>query len=342
MEDKSHDSPWFNYKDWTGFERCYDQGYLSRDMPCFYTADKSQLNRSDAVLFRGRRMGEIPLPEYRTPDQKWIFFEFEPPYKVWMYTNLTKFNGLFNLTMTYTRESDIPNLHDLNRMCIHDHAKFMQLENVNFAAKKGKVPVAWMASVCRTQSGRETYIRELKKHIPIDIYGQCGNLTCGSNRLETWSEDKCNEKLFNDTGSYKFHLAFENSLCHDYVTEKLWITQGMDAIPVVMGYIDYDRIMPRNTFIDVRDFASPKRLADYLNELDRNDTKFNELVRNKRSLSCDFLHKYMPIECRLCQTLHEKKKRTKVYHDLGRYWGSRRCIDAQRYFREAAKPLWGF
>ena len=51
--------------------------------------------------------------------------------------------------------------------------------------------------------------KELQKYITVDIYGSCGPLKC-------WG-DQCDDTLDND---YKFYLAFENSLCYDYITEK--------------------------------------------------------------------------------------------------------------------------
>ena len=39
--------------------------------------------------------------------------------------------------------------------------------------------------------------------------------------------------------SYKFYLAFENSWCNDYVTEKLWRTLKTDTVPIVLGGANY-------------------------------------------------------------------------------------------------------
>lgn len=77
--------------------------------------------------------------------------------------------------------------------------------------------VAWFASHCDTQSRREKYVTELQKYINVDVYGGCGPLECvpSSNNSR-----HCYEMLERD---YKFYLAFENSLCRDYVTEKLFV-----------------------------------------------------------------------------------------------------------------------
>ena len=54
----------------------------------------------------------------------------------------------------------------------------------------------------------------MQEYVPVDIYGKCGNLSCP--RTKT---DECYEMIERD---YKFYLAFENGLCVDYVTEKLF------------------------------------------------------------------------------------------------------------------------
>ncbi len=34
---------------------------------------------------------------------------------------------------------------------------------------------------------------------------------------------------------YKFYLAFENSFCEDYVSEKFWNALRRSVVPIVMG-----------------------------------------------------------------------------------------------------------
>ena len=84
-----------------------------------------------------------------------------------------------------------------------------------------------------------------------------------------------------DLDDYKFYLAFENSLCSEYITEKVWwnsyskvviakrlfsyiagFPQG--AVPIVMGGLserDYSRLAPPNSYLHVDQFEGPEHLA---------------------------------------------------------------------------------
>jgi alpha-1,3-fucosyltransferase len=60
-------------------------------------------------------------------------------------------------------------------------------------------------------------LQELRKYIPVHIYGECGNNTC----------QKENGQCFRDIeNNYKFYLSFENSICNEYITEKFWKILG--------------------------------------------------------------------------------------------------------------------
>ena len=65
------------------------------------------------------------------------------------------------------------------------------------------------------RNGRLAYARELGKYINVDIFG-----ACGPNRCPRTNSNKCFQLLDED---YKFYLAFENSNCKDYITEKFFV-----------------------------------------------------------------------------------------------------------------------
>jgi glycoprotein 3-alpha-L-fucosyltransferase len=75
--------------------------------------------------------------------------------------------------------------------------------------------VGWFVSNCGEKNARQKYAKELQKYIPVDIYGMCGTKMCPRS-----TETECFEMLNRD---YKFYLAFENSNCKDYITEKFFL-----------------------------------------------------------------------------------------------------------------------
>ncbi|BHF81132.1 Alpha-(1,3)-fucosyltransferase 7 [Sparganum proliferum] len=78
-------------------------------------------------------------------------------------------------------------------------------------AGRRKKAVALISNL-RALNNRLGYIEELAKHVDVDVYGN-GRLNCSRNG------DACLRKL---SLKYKFYLAFENSNCEDYITEKFF------------------------------------------------------------------------------------------------------------------------
>ena len=73
---------------------------------------------------------------------------------------------------------------------------------------------------------------ELQKYIDVDIFGECGTFNCSRQYEENWTALWERE--------YKFYLAFENSVCQDYITEKFYGTLKLELILVVLGGGDYN------------------------------------------------------------------------------------------------------
>lgn len=313
---------------------------LPENRRCEYTADKDKYNISDVILFRLRLLKNMKsLPRYRSPKQKWLVYESESPSYVWPYMTFphletTHMKKIFNISSTYSTDSNIP-FRGLLR-CSVNETKYQAVRDVNLAANKTKL-VAWFVSNCKTPSRREDYVKELQKHIPVDIYGDCGPLKCGSQTLfKTNRNIDCYDTLLNN--SYKFYLSFENSLCKNYVTEKLWnlYLRNVNVIPVVLGYDKYSDMVPKGTFIDVRDFQSPAKLAEYLMLLDKDETLFNKYLRRKAALKCTS-PKIVPYKCKLCEYLHRNKHRRQVVEDIRRYWSEEtKCKTPEMFYKNIA------
>ena len=77
---------------------------------------------------------------------------------------------------------------------------------------------------------------------------------------------------------YKFYLAFENSNCVDYISEKFWDSLKHKVLPIAMGarIEDYEAVAPPNSFLHVDSFAGPEQLAEHLKYLDENPREYNK------------------------------------------------------------------
>ncbi|CAI9744233.1 glycoprotein 3-alpha-L-fucosyltransferase A-like [Octopus vulgaris] len=197
-------------------------------------------------------------------------------------------------------------------------------QDVNYAKGKTK-KVAWFTSNCCPTNNRMGYAEELGKYIQVDIYGFCGTKTC------TKKDDPiCFEMLEKE---YKFYLAFENSNCRDYITEKFMRNALQhDVIPIVMGAHpdDYRKIAPENSYIHYEDFNSAKELAAYLHKLDKNDTLYNEYFKWKGT------GQFYDVDlwCHVCSMLHHAldDKKQIWYENFGAWYaGKGVCIGKDRW-----------
>nr|KAG5685560.1 hypothetical protein BaRGS_032422 [Batillaria attramentaria] len=161
---------------------------------------------------------------------------------------------------------------------------------------------AWFVSNCnRPESKRKEYAEELSKFIDVDIYGRCGPLDCPKE-----NQSQC-INLLNST--YRYYLAFENSFCKDYVTEKIFDQfKGVHVIPVVRGGADYKKIFPDGTYINAADFKRPADLADHLKRLGSDLDAYSAMLRRKSRYRYKDMHPQA--YCKLCELLHSPKEKT--------------------------------
>ena len=270
---------------------------------CIVTYNHTNFQDADALLFHGRnveREGKyspsnlIKLRhDTKAYHQKWIFLSQETPVKGEDF-KYQSYDSVFNWTITYNRNSDV----------LLPYGGFKELNQIptttlkNYAKIKTKF-IAWQISNCDPQL-RLNYAKELEKYVQLDVYGRCGVLfknnhgSCPRNEY-----GKCQQML----GGYKFYLAFENTFCTDYVTEKYWESLDRESVPIVMGDADDGSMIP-GSFIDVNKFRSIKDLVDYLVFLDGNDGEYNRYFEWKNI----YYRPYISFYCHLCQKLEQEKE----------------------------------
>jgi hypothetical protein len=79
---------------------------------------------------------------------------------------------------------------------------------------------------------------------------------------------------------YRFALSFENMAMPGYITEKIFDCFFVGTIPIYLGAPDVVKYIPKNCFIDMRDFDSYAGLHAYLLSLsDQDISSFREAAR---------------------------------------------------------------
>ncbi|XP_074855880.1 GDP-fucose protein O-fucosyltransferase 4 [Carettochelys insculpta] len=240
--------------------------------------------RTAAIIFYGTdfRAYEAPLP--RLPHQTWALFHEESPMNNYLLSHAPGLR-LFNYTATFRRQSHYP----LSLQWLPSLAWLRRpappLDLKRRWRRQGYAPVLYLQSHCDVASDRDRYVRQLMRHIQVDSYGKClNNRELPSERLRDTSTATTEDSEFMSFISrYKFHLAMENAICDDYMTEKLWRPMHLGAIPVYRGSPSVRDWMPNNlSIILVDDFGSPQELAEFLNFLDRNEEEYLKYLEYKK------------------------------------------------------------
>ncbi|KAH7702075.1 Fucosyl transferase family protein [Aphelenchoides avenae] len=166
-------------------------------------------------------------------------------------------------------------------------------------------PVVQFVSNCKTWSKREAFVAELSKHINVTQYGACGDDSCPGK-----------ECLLEKIERYYFYLAFENSVCRDYVTEKFWTAVKNLVVPIVLSREVMDGIAPADSFIAVDDFNSTQELVARLNDLINNGDdymKYFEWTKHYRRTPA----RLSPL-CDLCRLVVKETKA--IIPDIVHFW----------------------
>lgn len=220
---------------------------------CFATKNKlyfSDETYFDVLLFNVVDLyRNMTLPKKRLDRQKYIFVSREPPA---LFTPSPQLNGYFNLTWTYKSHSDITLRYVIvkdrkgNVIGPSENVPWMDINAMKPVSKKIKrklqskyLPVAWLVSHCYTPNKRELFVQALQDELinyqlQIDIFGRCKENLCAED------EEQCHAMI---ETNYYFYLAFENSFCDEYVTEKLLTATKHLTVPIVFGGADYSRLV---------------------------------------------------------------------------------------------------
>lgn len=110
------------------------------------------------------------------------------------------------------------------------------------------------------------------RYLDFDLYGKGWEGFCSAKGAP--------EDAWATMGLYKFAFAYENSSIPGYITEKLFQAFAVGVVPIYLGAPNIEEYVPKNCFIDRRDFASYHGLYQYLVHM--TEEEFNHYLENIR------------------------------------------------------------
>ncbi|XP_076035009.1 alpha-(1,3)-fucosyltransferase C-like isoform X2 [Oratosquilla oratoria] len=295
--------------------------------PCEVTYSKKDLKSCDAIMIF---MRDVPSAHSlqrdlspRDPTQPWVVHSFETHFisSQIFHVKYPTLNSVFNRTLYYRADSDalyhhgfvvsrqdayllpeswrVDPLLDPGLKISNKKPPLGPPTNLSYSLPHGQRRLAAaFISNCKDRSGRLTYIRALQRYITVDVYGGCGNLKCGGRHYVTHGYKPQTDPCLRMVGTnYLFFLAFENAICKDYATEKVYNVMYYPIVPVVLGGANYSTLLPPGSYINAMHY-SPPQLAQYLQQLASNKEDYDRFLAWRKDylvstiggvrLMCDF------------------------------------------------------
>ena len=246
---------------------CNNDRLQNCKVPCEITSDRNRAGNATAMIVHTRDPHPLPPAKFNNTPLK-LFGVENPVYTSTLYNKafLANFNYLFSYNL------------ELSDFYVPAFPKpSLEPPPLNFSQKTGMVLAVY--SHCETV--RTAYMKELMKHIQVDSYGTClrnkkglmprGNIGFKQEKIEL-------------ARRYKFTLVFTNQDCDYFVDDRLTHAFNAGSVPVYMGTDKVNELMAgnlREAFIKVKDFKTPKSLAEYLKTLSQNETLYNRYLKWK-------------------------------------------------------------
>ncbi|XP_075254117.1 alpha-(1,3)-fucosyltransferase fut-6-like [Convolutriloba macropyga] len=255
----------------------------------------------------------------RDPKQVWISWSMESSIneRSWMFVEEhPQFKSHFNWTVFPSRYATIH-----RRVFSIDHKPEGNNEEAVKLIDKGRFlnrskDFCWIVSNCdHTWNSRNKLGSQLIQHLssPVHFWGSAIIKNC----FKIARRNFIDHGIFSGIYSHyfdlvqerlqdcKFYIAFENSNCSDYVTEKFLNAIEAGAIPIVNGWPKtYEQLLP-GSFIHVNKFDNIPLLARYLRGVLNNETEF--LNFHKWRTNYDYTRMSFESSCQICRKLRDLK-----------------------------------
>ena len=119
----------------------------------------------------------------------------------------------------------------------------------------------------------------------IDIYGKGwpNGIVIENSRSGNWKDKK-----IKTLGNYNFNLCFENTIAHNYITEKIWDSIDNYCLPIYYGSgNNIYQFFPENSFLDYSKFKNPDDLFNYIKKMQDSEyiERMNKCIKVYNDLS---------------------------------------------------------
>ena len=276
---------------------------------CVMWFNKKLVNNSDAVILTSWKGVDL----VKQPGQVWITLQGESPRT---HTKLAQpkapifSKDKVNWTMGYSKSADIYLPFGRMRQLpeeVTPHRDYFKI------AKSKTKDAIWIVSHCDTLSKRELYVEVLKQYISVDILGACGEKwDCGRRLVH----DQCFD-IYNST--YRYSIAFENTLCQDYITEKFFDNYKYDILQVRRGGNPSRKPIniSQEAYINANDFKNAHELGKFLKSLSSDHEKYASMLRKKDEYTVvSYMELFRDAGCEICKRLHSVDKYRSLYTDV--------------------------
>ena len=195
---------------------------------CYITYNWTNFNRTDVIMFHLYASDWNKwIPSYKEQNQIWVFSHIESPSNTHIEKDPQKmriYQEKMNWSASYRRDSNIYfpyGLYMSNELISEWNISKWRFVSIyqNKQNIQNKKLVTAMISNCHNHNKRMDLIQELRKYVLVD--NLTPNLECAT---ATWNCPRFTDHCFKQLAdNYKFFLAFENSNCADYITEKFYL-----------------------------------------------------------------------------------------------------------------------
>ncbi|KAI3384838.1 hypothetical protein SNEBB_009090 [Seison nebaliae] len=269
------------------------------EIACRITKNKDFVRHANfsTFLFYGTETNELPFPKewpsnikhgkyskWRSslshPRKWWALYHEESPKNQELFSS-SHFSSLFDVSATIQNLSDIPlTLHSLPSINYVQEKRFMKSfhEKELLQKRKNYGDIIYIQSACNPPSDRETLVSYLSNYFQIDSYGKCLNNRSLPSNLRDAASTYNDDNLHRIIAQYKLVLAFENGICDDYITEKLWRSFYVGTIPIYFGSPTVQQWLPTNDSVIF--VNRHEHIDDLVNEI--NETLNNQQLYEKR------------------------------------------------------------